>query len=253
MLAVALVLTNWVDRRESERAVEPATPAAQTESKIGGQGGFRLIFSSQYLLLIAVLVLLSNLVNTTGEFILGKVVKEHAVQLASAGAGITQEKYIGNFYADFFFWVNVVGAGLQLFLVSRIMKFVGIGRALFFLPIIALGGYTLLAFAPILSLVRIAKIAENSTDYSVQNTARHALFLQTSRAAKYQAQAAIESFFWRAGDGFSALLVFTGTQLVFTVSRFAMINALLVLLWLAIAIWIVRVRRKRPLAKQHAA
>jgi len=166
---------------------------------------------------------------------------------------MTQEQYIGNFYANFFFWVNLVGACLQLFVVSRVIKFIGIGRALFFLPLIALGGYTLLAFAPLLSLVRIAKIAENGNDYSIQNTARHALFLQTSRAEKYKAQAAIESFFWRAGDAFSALLVFTGTQLAFTVSRFAMINALLVLAWLAAAAWIVRLRRKRPLAKQQAA
>jgi len=258
LLGLALVLTNWVHYRgirENKGIRAEATPKQNADdSPIGGKGGFRLVFASKYLLLIAVLVLLSNFVNTTGEFILGKVVKQHAVALiAAGGGGMTQEQYIGNFYADFFFWVNLVGACLQLFVVSRVIKFIGIGRALFFLPLIALGGYTLLAFAPLLSLVRIAKIAENGNDYSIQNTARHALFLQTSRAEKYKAQAAIESFFWRAGDAFSALLVFTGTQLAFTVSRFAMINALLVLAWLAAAAWIVRLRRKRPLAKQQAA
>ena len=36
-------------------------------------------------------------------------------------------------------------------------------------------------------LVRIGKIAENSVDYSIQNTTRQALFLPTSRDAKYKA------------------------------------------------------------------
>src|SRR6185436_4629717 len=148
------------------------------------------------------------------EYILGKTVAQYAKGVANP------EAYIGEFYAGFFCWVNLLGAALQMFAVSRLMKYVGIGGALLFLPIIALGSYTLLAVAPVLSFIRLAKIAENSTDYSVQNTARHALFLNTSRDAKYKAQSAIESFFWRMGDALSAVLVFIGTQLAFNISHF---------------------------------
>src|SRR5262249_56611385 len=115
----------------------------------------------------------------TGEFILGKAVAQHAKAIVGAVGSAGEEAYIGKFYADFFFWVNVMSAALQMFAVSRIIKRFDIRPALFFLPIIALGSYALLAFMPILSFIRIAKIAENSTDYSVQNTARHALFLNT--------------------------------------------------------------------------
>src|SRR5262249_10160241 len=147
------------------------------EAPIRGAGGVQLIFRHRYLLLIAFMVLLANLVNTTGEFILGKVVKQAAETAVTTGS-TTQETFIGQFYADFFLWVNILGAILQLLVVSRIMKYAGIGAALMALPIIALGSYSLLAFFPLLSLVRIVKICENSTDYSIQNTARHALFLQ---------------------------------------------------------------------------
>jgi AAA family ATP:ADP antiporter len=123
------------------------------------------------------------------------------------------------------------------------MKCIGIGTSLLILPLIALGSYSLLAFAPILSLIRMAKIAENSTDYSVQNTVRHALFLKTSRDAKYKAQSAIESFFWRAGDGLSALLVFVGTRLAFNVSEFAAANVVIVFLWMLVAFAIIRLRK----------
>src|SRR5439155_14286408 len=135
------------------------------------------------------------------------------------------------------------------------MKYVGIGPALFVLPLIALGSYSLLAVAPILSFIRFAKIAENSADYSIQNTTRHALFLNTSRDAKYKAQSAIESFFWRAGDAFSALLVFIGTRLAFDIRNFALANALFVLVWLSVAVAIVRLRKRAciPEAETPAA
>src|SRR5881409_1152593 len=99
---------------------------------------------------------------------------------------------IGAFYGDFFGWVNLLGLLLQAFVVSRLFKYVGVRGALFALPLIALGSYSLMAFIPILSVVRVAKVLENSTDYSIQNTARHALFLPTSREAKYKVKAAID-------------------------------------------------------------
>src|SRR5204863_2191242 len=113
----------------------------------------------------------------------------------------------------FFSWVNLAGMLLQLFVVSRLFKLFGVRGALFVLPSIALGAYGLVAIAPVLSLVRVAKIFENGTDYSIQNTARQAVFLPTSREAKYKAKAAIDSFFWRAGDVLAATLVFIGAQL----------------------------------------
>jgi len=244
LLVFSMGLTSWTHIREKRRVVpdRQAPVAEQAEKPLGTAGGFHLIFQSRYLLLIAFLVLLSNCVNTTGEFILGKTVSANAAVATqgSADAAAATKNYIGTFYADFFFWVNLVGAAIQMFAASRIMQFLGAGKALFFLPVIALGGYSVLAIVPILGLIRIAKIMENSIDYSLQNTARHALFLPTSREAKYKAKSAIDSFFWRAGDVLSGLLVFTGTQLALTVQMFAAANVVFVLVWLGLAAAIVR-------------
>lgn len=238
LLAVCMVLTNWIHLRSSNRGRSSAH-----QQPMSTAGGFRLIFKHRYLLLIAILVLLSNFVNTTGEFILGKAVADHAKGAADA------ESYIGEFYAGFFFWVNVLGAAIQMFAVSRIMKYIGIGSSLFILPFIALGSYMLLAFVPILSFIRLAKIAENSTDYSIQNTTRRALFLRTNRDSKYKALSAIESFFWRTGDALSALLVFVGTRLAFDVTRFAVANAIFVFVWIGVAVAIVRLRKREHMAE----
>ena len=216
-----------------------------------GLGPFALVFRYRYLLLIAILMLLLNWVNTTGEYILGSVVEDAADAAVAAGTtiGLTVEDYIGKFYSDFFSVVNLVGLLIQLFLVSRIVKFIGVAGALLVLPIIALGAYTLLAFYPVLAVVRWAKTAENSTDYSLNNTVRNMLFLPTTREQKYKAKQAIDSFFWRAGDVLSALLVFVGTTLLaWQTTSFAVFNLALVITWLAVAVAIGR--RYRILVKE---
>jgi AAA family ATP:ADP antiporter len=256
LLGLSMMLTNWIHHREERTtAIRDVSKTEAAQRPLGTAGGFQLVLKNRYLLLIAFLVLISNCVNTTGEFILGKTVEQNA-QAAIAGspdAAAAEKNFIGQFYANFYFWINLIGAGLQMFVVSRIMQLWGAGVALFFLPIIAFGGYVMLALVPILSLIRIAKIVENTVDYSIQNTARHALFLSTSREAKYKAKAAIDSFFWRTGDTISGLLVFTGTQLALGIRGFAAINVVLVVVWLAIAFGIVRHMRKEGAAARRSA
>jgi AAA family ATP:ADP antiporter len=239
-----------LSRAAHARAGAAHGAAGQTvdpDAPLGREGGFQLIARDRYLLFIALLVLVLNAVNTTGEYILGRTVAAAANDaLKSATVADTaafKERFIGGFYADFYFWVNLIGAVAQTFLVSRIMTRFGVRQALFVLPLIALGGYALLATVPILSLIRTVKIAENATDYSLNNTVRHALFLPTSREAKYKAKAAIDSLFWRMGDLLSAALVFAGSRLRLGTSAFAGVNFALTLAWLWIVIRIAREHR----------
>jgi ATP:ADP antiporter, AAA family len=123
------------------------------------------------------------------------------------------------------------------------------------LPVIALFGYTILAFAPVLALVRVVKVAENATDYSVQNTVRNVLFLPTSRDQKYKAKQAIDSFFVRGGDVLSALLVYVGTTtLGLGAMGFARVNLVLATIWVLIALAIGReyARKSRVLPQTTA-
>jgi AAA family ATP:ADP antiporter len=180
-----------------------------------------------------------NLVNTTGEYILGETVSTIAKEKVASGqaGGLDEEKLIGGFYGDFFTWVNAVSVLIQAFVVSRVFKYFGVRVALLVLPLVALAGYTTIAFLPVLGLIKTAKIAENSLDYSLQNTTRHALYLPTSRAAKYKAKQANDTFFVRFGDVLSAGLVFAGLNWLNLASKqFALVNALLAVVWLLLAI-----------------
>ena len=78
------------------------------------------------------------------------------------------------------------------------------------------------------------KVFDNGIDYSLGNTARQALWLPTSRVAKYKAKQAVDSFSMRAGDVFQAGVVFIGERLAFTVPMFAGLNVALALGWIAV-------------------
>ena len=188
-----------------ERAQHPRSE--QRSSRLAGVAAFNWCSDSRYLLVIGLLTLTVQLVNTNGNFILNGTVREMADAAVRAGGGQTERQIILGTMAGVDFWQNLLSMAIQFFLVSRIFKYLGIGGALFVLPLIALGSYGLFALAPVLSMIRIAKITENATDYSLQNTVRRALFLPTSRDAKYKALQAVETFFWRAGDLLSSVAV----------------------------------------------
>ena len=252
ILLVCVTLTYASHIRQQRRTDSAHAKAA--EAPLNKEGGFKLVFQNSYLRWIAALVLLLNLVNTTGEFLLGDFVSDQAVARFGAGDAFAAQRgaFIGQFYGDFFGWVNLLGFLIQTFLVSRIFQYAGIGVALFILPTIALGGYSLLIFAPVLAIVRAAKILENSTDYSLNNTVRHTLFLNTSREAKYKAKAAIDTFFVRFGDMVQAAVVYIGTSLLWTTKHFAILNAVFVLVWLFVAWQIYKGYKQQELEAAQA-
>ena len=258
VLLTTLVLT-WIVHERERVAHDVGGRAVDEEAKLAPSGGFRLVMAQRYLLLLALLVLVYNFVNTNGEYILGKTVKAWVEAHIAVAPGTKPpeeavNKGIDLFYAGFYTWVNWIGAAVQLLLVGRILKWFGPRVALFVLPLIALGGYGLIAGAALtpglVGLIRKVKIAENATDYSLYTTTRQALFLPTSRDAKYKGKAAIDTFFVRFGDVLSAGLVLIGTQLALTPRGFAGVNVALVGVWLVLAVFVGL--RYRSLERAHA-
>jgi AAA family ATP:ADP antiporter len=280
IFAACMLLYNIVNRRESAQANSALTgdDVTQAEAPLPKGGGFALVFRTRYLLLIAVMILVTNTVNTTGEYILSNAAKTYAEEvvpelsaeqlqkadeaaLANVGAQEDLEEaraeernkalrgarseVIGAFYGNFFFWVNLVGVLIQMFLVSRIFKYMGIRAALFVLPVIAFGSYAAIAVIGGLAVLRVVKTAENATDYSLQNTIKQALFLPTDREAKYKAKAVIDTFFVRFGDSASAVIVATGLHVLhFGPRAFALVNVGLALIWIFVSLGIAREHKK---------
>lgn len=246
-LAGCMVLTNLIHRRDRRRPVAGSAAASRAaEQTIGGAGGFRLVLRQRYLLWIGLLTVTVQVVNTNGNYILNETVRRMAsAAVGAGGTAASQGEIIASYMAGIDFWQNTLSMVIQFFLVSRIFKLLGVGGALFVLPALALGSYGLIALAPVLALIRVAKIAENATDYSLQNTVRRALFLPTSREAKYKALQAVETFFWRAGDMLSAVVTFFVVQwLALSVQAYAVVNVAIVAVWIGLAFLLARENRR---------
>ncbi len=241
ILMVCVGLYAWVDRRHA-LAPRPAS-STRTDDPLMHEGPFHLLLRDRYLLLVAALTLVLNWCNANGEYILDRTLLA-SVDEARA-RGLTPAAFVGAFKADYFAWINGLGVLVQLFAVSRIMGRYGVRGGLLALPMVAFAGYGLVVAAPVLWLIRVAKVAENSLDYSLQNTARQALYLVTSRVEKYVGKTLVDTFLVRVGDVLSALVVLLGSRIGLATRTFAIVNVGLVGLWVATVLAIGRENARR--------
>jgi len=207
---------------------------------------FQIVFTRRILLLIAIFVILFNLINSTGEYLLSSTLeKEFAAGVLDGSITIGKGVFVGKFYSSFFAIVNLAGALIQFFLVSRLIKYAGFSLAFAFTPLLVLLGYTSLFFIPALSILRLVKISENSFDYSLLNTTKQMLYLPMNRQEKYEARATIDSFGQRVGDLLQAGVVFIGLNIFhFVFKGFISVVVLFALCNIFLAYQILRERRR---------
>ena len=250
-LLLALRLAHLADRRgpsgrpsraTETRWVQPAAP--------GAESGYELIAKHRYLGGIALMTLVFNWVIANGDNILFATVQEALAEQHRAAADSIGYAAIINaattaFYGDLYFWVNLLGLLLQAFIVSRLVALGGVPAVLLVTPIVSLVAYFSMALSPLVSVLKTMKIAENATNYSLNNTARHMLWLPTSKTMLYKAKPTIDTLFVRIGDGLAAVTVLLGTRVFHleTVQYFQ-INVGIICLWVLLAFYLTRENRR---------
>lgn len=273
-IGAAIALAYRVDKRESQRAphslsdlVANPKPSAVLVAPIRkkiraiaarqnqpaapkGEGPFRQIFSHRYLSAAALLMLLFSWVVASGDNLLfGMVQSALEIEFGEKPDPTAYSAYLKQattaFYGDLYFWINFWSLFLQAFIVSRLMKLGGFGLLLTMTPLVSLIANVSMAIAPLLGVIKTVKIAENASNYSINNTARHMLWLPTSKSMLYQAKTTADTLFVRLGDGLAALTVLIGTRLLdFSLLQFLTLNITLSLFWFLLAIYIFTEYRK---------
>ncbi|HEU4620508.1 MAG TPA: hypothetical protein VFV10_20915 [Gammaproteobacteria bacterium] len=256
LVAVVLLAATLPLVERSARSVPPQsskpeqTAAAAGDRSMNPFGGFTLVLGDRYLLLLALLAVVLNCVNTTGEYILTDLVLREADRQAALDPGLDKANLIASFYGDYYMAVNALGMLLQLFLVARLFRRIGVPGASLILPIVALVGYGLVVFLPVFGIIRAVKVLENSTNYSIMNTARHALFLPLPARHQYEGKTAVDTFFWRLGDLVQAGWIYAGLHWFgFGFREFAAVNMVLALFWIVLTVQIAKrypARRAAP-------
>lgn len=149
------------------------------------------------------------------------------------------------FYGDLYFWVNVCGLLLQSFFVSRLLRYGGFTALILATPLVSLVAYASMAVAPVIGVIKAMKVAENASNYSINNTARHVLWLPATKQMLYQAKTVIDTLFVRVGDGLAAITVLIGTRLMsLDLGNFLVINIVLIFVWLGLALFLARENMK---------
>ncbi|HVY46439.1 MAG TPA: hypothetical protein VHB21_11195 [Minicystis sp.] len=248
--AATLMVCLAIVRAVNARVVVDAAQKKRDETPPGGKGGLSMLLSHRYLLLIAAIILLVNLVNTNGEYILDRTLEAVVDQ---RGYDQTQARlWLGEFKAGYFLWANLVGVVLQLFVASRVLKYLDVRGGLFIYPVLALCTYGAMTAAATLGVVEFGKVAENALDYSIYNTVKQALWLPTTREQKYVAKQAVDTFVVRSGDLASGFFVALGALVGATTTHFTVLNVILAVVWLGVALAAGR-ENKRRTAEMEAA
>jgi len=198
-------------------------------------GGLKRVMDMPYLRWIAASVVLLNLINSTGEFVLADFV-----------TGEKSGSEIGAFYATFYLYVNIATLVLQAFVVRPMYQVIGVGGALISLAVINLSMYISVLAFPVLVWFAIVKMADNSIDYSVANTTKQILFLPLDQFSRYEGMLAINTFFTRFGDLIQGGVIFIVIS-VLALPAMVLVgtNIVLCLLWLFVTINVSRRFKQR--------
>ncbi len=217
-----------VDRNPPpEQAPEPAAAQAPASSNPALDGA-RLVFRSPYLLAIVGIVGLYEIVSTILDFQFSATIEHYL-----------SGDDIGRQFSRVFAFTNWVAMFVQLFLTSLVMTKLGVGVALFVLPVAALAGSSAFLVVPGLWVGSLLNTADNGFSYSINQSAKESLYVPTTREQKYKAKAFIDMFVQRFAKAV-AVGVALGVTIAF--SDFSSVRWLGAFTVPVILLWLVAVR-----------
>ncbi|MCA1763034.1 MAG: MFS transporter [Flavobacteriales bacterium] len=230
-MLIIIALGIFVDRRETnERQEEDSKPGEEEEEEKSKSvwEGARLVFKSKYLLSIAGIIGVYELVSNIVDFQLSAAIS------MGVESGLETDAYFGMVGMA----TNITSVVVQMFFTAWIMKRFGVGIALLMLPLAIVVSSVGFLIIPGLLFATIMSASDNSLNYSIQQSAKEALYTPTSRDVKYKAKAFIDMFVQRGAKVLSVLLNI-GMAAIFGLSNVHWLS--LVVLVLAVA-WIGMVR-----------
>ena len=163
---------------------------------IGGNpfAGFLKVFSSPYLLAIALFVVFISTVNTFLYF----------EQLRMAGEAFASTGERARFFARLDWIVQGLTVICQVVLTGRIAAKLGLTTLLIIVPLFMIGGFITLAASGTLSVLVVVFIARRVGEYAFVRPAREMLFSRLDTETKYKAKNVIDVPVYRGADALSA-------------------------------------------------
>ena len=234
---VAFAAGRRVDRNPPPEEPPQPVPAGGEKKQSAALEGARLVFRSRYLLAVVAIVGLYEIVSTMMDF-----------QFTATIEHYLNGEAIGRQFSTVYTITNVVSLVVQLFFTSFVMTRFGVGRALLVLPVaVAAGSLGFLAL-PVLWVGSFLNTADNGFSYSINQSAKEALYVPTSRDEKYKAKAFIDMFVQRFAKAL-AVGISLGITVVFrefgSLRYLSLVTVAIAVLWIFAARYAGRVFRER--------
>ena len=233
ILVVAYAAGRLVDRDPS--LAPPANPLSTVSDDVTratrrnpALEGAQLVLHSPYLFSIVGIVGLYEIVSTIMDF-----------QFTSTIAHYLDGPAIGRQLSTVFAITNVVSLCVQLFLTSWIMTRFGIMTALLVLPLVTLAGSGAFMAVPALWVGSLLNTVDNGFSYSINQSAKEALYVPTTPDEKYKAKAFIDMFVQRFAKAI-AVVISLGITVMF--KDFTSLRWLSGCTMVIIVIWIAAAR-----------
>jgi AAA family ATP:ADP antiporter len=208
-----------------EKAERDAEMKAEASSSNPALAGAKLVFASRYLLAIVAIVGLYEIVSTILDFQFTATIN-HFFEGDAEG----RKSQFLSIYAV----TNIAGMVIQLLFTGFVMSKFRLHVALLITPFMILLGSTGFLLLPLLWPGSLLSTYDNALNYSVNQSAREALYTPTTREEKYKAKAFIDMFVQRFAKSIAVLLSLAITTIF---DSFAGVRWLSILAIVITAVW----------------
>lgn len=228
-LAAAAVVVVYLTRVATLRDDEPDCDDDE-ELSVGVRQSIRLIARSPYLTAIAAVILLSSFATA----IAGWQFK------AIAAMYLDGRDELAMFFGTFNLYAGLLSFALQWLLTGRLLRKLGLGFALFVVPVALTFGTIGLLASGTLAAAILLRGSDQVLRYAVDKPTVELLYLPVPVEQTLQAKSFIDTVVWRLGDGFAGLTVLLfASVLQFSAVSMSWVNLVLLGGWLAAA-WFAR-------------
>jgi AAA family ATP:ADP antiporter len=234
-LGAGIAVLAWIAGRLAARMprvraetgpIPPEVPAGRGPTPLTEGAG--LVLRSRYLLAVAGIVGLYEVVSALVDF-----------QFTETVAHYLDGDEIGRHFSTVYLATNAAALAVQLLVTGAVLRRFGVGAALLALPAAILAGSAGFLAVPALLTASLLGASDNALHYSIDQTAREALWVPTGAAEKYRAKACIDMVVQRGAKTVGVLL---GLGLSALVSGFAGLRLVSLAVVLLTVAWILAAR-----------
>ena len=181
-----------------ERVEGGQAAAAKDEKGVSATEAFDLLRKSKHLQIIALVISFAAV---------GAAIIEQQLNMAAAAAKGANADSITAFLAQVGLWTSSIGFIIQIWLTSRIHRYLGIGFALMILPVSLGTTATIILLNGALWAPGLARVLDQSLRYTVDKTTREILFLPLPADIKLKAKSFVDVTVDRGAKALGALLL----------------------------------------------